>query len=266
MFVYGTSEPLGPVNLEDEGFFLVFSVNHDDPTSPVSLTAYPPGSTPPGFGKKEGIAEVVGCIGVLRLKGLNYLVVVQEPVKSVGLQDSEALERLKQQQQRDDACEPKSRSARTPPTATASPHIHGTPEFIWNIFLLQPLQIFRATLNPTEQALFDARFFILRVIQGYYGAREVQLGEEKVMLSVVSRRGWARAGTRFKKRGIDPEGNVSNFAETETILQTSKSVVSFVQVRGRVPHESYRSRSTDLTLRASLPGSRMERISFSPAP
>ncbi|GAA5878699.1 hypothetical protein JCM1840_000205 [Sporobolomyces johnsonii] len=287
MFVYGTTEPLGQVVLEDKGFFLVFSSNHDDPSSPVSLTAYPPGSTPPSFGKKEGVAEIVGCVGVLRLRGLNYLIVVQEPVESVGLQDADVreiesvlfynlewhhlptaqtrahpcfhirrvlesgsfyfsksfdlttrlVERLKQQQQRDDACEPKSRSDSTPPTATASPDVHGAPEFVWNTFLLQPLQRFRAMLNPTEQASFDARFFILPVVQGYYGAREVQLGEEKVMLSVVSRRGWRRAGTRFEKRGIDLQGNVGNFAETETILQTSKNVVSFVQVRGSVPLE-----------------------------
>ena len=43
------------------------------------------------------------------------------------------------------------------------------------------------------------------------------------------------AGTRFNKRGIDDEGNVANFVETEQLFYYFGYCFSFVQVRGSVP-------------------------------
>ena len=43
-------------------------------------------------------------------------------------------------------------------------------------------------------------------------------------------------GTRFNSRGVDEEGNVSNFAETEQLLfLPDGSVRSHVQIRGSIP-------------------------------
>ncbi|BGP22812.1 phosphatidylinositol phosphate phosphatase [Rhodotorula toruloides] len=142
--------------------------------------------------------------------------------------------RIKAQEQLTEACIPIARA--DAPGPAPSPSFHkGTREFVWNTFILKPLRALRNSLNPQIQSAFDSRSFILPVIQGYYGAAEVKLGSEKVMMAVISRRGWARAGTRFLKRGIDDAGNVANFAETETILQTKDKTLSFVQVRGSVP-------------------------------
>ena len=69
-------------------------------------------------------------------------------------------------------------------------------------------------------------------------------------LALISRRSRFRAGTRYFRRGIDHEGNVANFNETEQILllerQTTPGTVrisaddyaaklSFVQIRGSIP-------------------------------
>ena len=70
-------------------------------------------------------------------------------------------------------------------------------------------------------------------------------------LSLISRLGWKRAGTRFNTRGIDDDGNTANFVEarcsairgypislfvqTETIFSTDQHCFSYVQVRGSVP-------------------------------
>ena len=45
------------------------------------------------------------------------------------------------------------------------------------------------------------------------------------------------AGTRFNARGIDENGNVANFVETEVILNFKDEdvVCSYVQIRGSVP-------------------------------
>jgi hypothetical protein len=51
---------------------------------------------------------------------------------------------------------------------------------------------------------------------------------------LISRRSRDRAGLRFQRRGIDDEGNVANFVETEQIVRCMSKgrAFSFVQVRG----------------------------------
>jgi len=52
---------------------------------------------------------------------------------------------------------------------------------------------------------------------------------------IVSRRGIHRAGTRFFSRGIDATGNVSNYVETEQLIEVNGNCSSFVQTRGSIP-------------------------------
>ena len=40
-------------------------------------------------------------------------------------------------------------------------------------------------------------------------------------LSLISRLGWKRAGTRFNTRGIDDDGNTANFVEASTLRPQS---------------------------------------------
>ncbi|KAK9894329.1 DNase I-like protein [Cystobasidium minutum MCA 4210] len=107
--------------------------------------------------------------------------------------------------------------------------------FVWNSFLMDSLLSFRSNLEPSEKKEFDNAAFIVTIIQGFVGVSDFTLSGNPVTLSLVSRLGSARAGTRFNARGIDDDGNVANFVETETIFRTRDSVFSFVQVRGSVP-------------------------------
>ncbi|KAL1412508.1 hypothetical protein Q8F55_000254 [Vanrija albida] len=58
-------------------------------------------------------------------------------------------------------------------------------------------------------------------------------------LVIISRRSRDRAGLRYQRRGIDDEGHVANFVETEMLVrarvQGKASLFSFVQVRGSIP-------------------------------
>lgn len=47
---------------------------------------------------------------------------------------------------------------------------------------------------------------------------------------LISRRSTNYAGTRFNVRGVDEEGNVANFVETEQILNYQDIKCSYVQV------------------------------------
>lgn len=51
----------------------------------------------------------------------------------------------------------------------------------------------------------------------------------------MSRRSRHRAGTRYKRRGIDDDGHVANYVETEQILTFRHHQMSFTQIRGSVP-------------------------------
>ena len=52
-------------------------------------------------------------------------------------------------------------------------------------------------------------------------------GKELEML-LISRRRYAMAGTRYNARGLDDDGNVANYVETEMLLCYRNQIFSFV--------------------------------------
>jgi hypothetical protein len=75
----------------------------------------------------------------------------------------------------------------------------------------------------------------LKVIQGYVGYSKVIVNSNNLELTLISRRRYAMAGTRFSRRGIDDEGDVANYVESEQILKYGDYLISFTQIRGSVP-------------------------------
>jgi len=117
--------------------------------------------------------------------------------------------------------------------------------FFWNRFL-QTKFIEGASSNPNPA--FGS--FILPIMYGTFEIKPTSLHGRHMQLALISRRSRFRAGTRYFRRGIDHQGNVANFNETEQILlvegsATAGSVantednfvtkLSFVQIRGSVP-------------------------------
>ncbi|GBB91089.1 hypothetical protein RclHR1_01820018 [Rhizophagus clarus] len=107
--------------------------------------------------------------------------------------------------------------------------------FLWNKYMIKELLNFRSKLNKVNQETMDRCGFLVLAIQGYIGRKETTIGTRAVSLSVISKLSCKRAGTRYNTRGIDDDGNVANFVETETILQMPNTCFSYVQVRGSVP-------------------------------
>lgn len=60
-----------------------------------------------------------------------------------------------------------------------------------------------------------------------------------VDIVLISRRSRERAGMRYQRRGIDDEGHVANFVETEMMVRAKVggqvSIFGFVQIRGSIP-------------------------------
>lgn len=95
--------------------------------------------------------------------------------------------------------------------------------FFWNKHMLSEIM----KLNDEN--------WILPVIQGFVQVEQCVIENECFRLALVSRRSRFRAGTRYKRRGIDEMGYVANYVETEQILSLRQHQISFTQIRGSVP-------------------------------
>ena len=56
-----------------------------------------------------------------------------------------------------------------------------------------------------------------KIICGSVELKTVYVGAEQVKAVLLSRLSCERAGTRFNVRGVDDEGHVANFVETEQV-------------------------------------------------
>ena len=111
--------------------------------------------------------------------------------------------------------------------------------------MIQPLVQFRSRLQPHERETLDSSRILTSAVRGFCLTVTIPQSVAPLRtsksgmpsyLTVISRLSCKRAGTRFNSRGIDDDGNVANFVETETIYWSPSGVVfSYVQVRGSVP-------------------------------
>ncbi|KAI0343986.1 hypothetical protein BDW22DRAFT_1327329 [Trametopsis cervina] len=113
--------------------------------------------------------------------------------------------------------------------------------FFWNKFLQG--RFIDATYANSDQNLSP---YILPIIYGTFDIRPARVNGHHIRLCLMSRRSRYRAGTRYFRRGIDRDGHVANFVETEQVLLLDSpsregpgdevnAQLSFVQIRGSVP-------------------------------
>ncbi|CAK5279942.1 unnamed protein product [Mycena citricolor] len=114
--------------------------------------------------------------------------------------------------------------------------------FFWNKYLQS--RLIELTSGNADQ---DLSPYILPIMYGTFDIRSVTVRGRPMQLCLISRRSRFRAGTRYFRRGIDHEGHVANFNETEQLLLVEDdpasggapgeigTQMSFVQIRGSVP-------------------------------
>ncbi|RKP31358.1 hypothetical protein METBISCDRAFT_22391 [Metschnikowia bicuspidata] len=110
---------------------------------------------------------------------------------------------------------------------------HYQEQYMWNSFLMADMLRFRAQLDDFLLQALDQNRFLTTVIRGF--AKTMPLGGNTI--TIISKQSWKRAGTRFLSRGIDDDGYVANFVESEFVLYNPQRrlVFAFTQVRGSVP-------------------------------
>ncbi|KAG9341006.1 hypothetical protein JZ751_019759 [Albula glossodonta] len=123
--------------------------------------------------------------------------------------------------------------------------------FFWNKHMIQDL------INLQDP---QVDFWVIPIIQGFVQIEELVVNynegsdEEKsspdtplqdltcvddihprFTVALISRRSRHRAGMRYKRRGVDKNGNVANYVETEQQIHVHSHTLSYVQTRGSVP-------------------------------
>ncbi|XP_050098540.1 phosphatidylinositol-3-phosphatase SAC1-like [Anopheles aquasalis] len=102
--------------------------------------------------------------------------------------------------------------------------------FVWNDALL------RDWYRP------EMRNFCLPLMHGFISIDTLDpvlyprlRDHRSLVLALISRRSRERAGTRLFTRGIDTDGHVANFVESEQIFVCGELCFSYVQTRGSIP-------------------------------
>lgn len=108
-------------------------------------------------------------------------------------------------------------------------------EFMWNDFMLNEIISYRDRLDQPTRQILDDEGFLTTVIRGFAETVITYIRDWKVSMTIVSKQSWKRAGTRYNVRGINDEGYVANFVETEYIMYSNEYCYSYTQVRGSVP-------------------------------
>uniref|UniRef100_A0A3Q3MB60 Inositol polyphosphate-5-phosphatase F n=1 Tax=Mastacembelus armatus TaxID=205130 RepID=A0A3Q3MB60_9TELE len=123
--------------------------------------------------------------------------------------------------------------------------------FFWNKHMIQDL---------IDLQVPEVDFWVMPIIQGFVQVEELVVNynetsdEERsspetppqevtcvddihprFTVALISRRSRHRAGMRYKRRGVDTDGHVANYVETEQLIHVHSHTLSFVQTRGSVP-------------------------------
>ena len=101
------------------------------------------------------------------------------------------------------------------------------------ILLLKVMPVLAGLFQPLEdvsRSVIDINLNIIVV-----ETKEAKVDDITFNLTILSRMGCKRVGTRYNMRGADPVGNVANFVETEQIVEYNNHFISFLQVRGSIP-------------------------------
>ena len=94
--------------------------------------------------------------------------------------------------------------------------------------------LYKKFLDPTSNNPIDP-CFIIPIICGYFGTFSYEIDGATLYFTLISRRSQNHCGTRYNTRGINDDGHVANFCESEQIVIYKNNILSFSQLRGSVP-------------------------------
>ena len=94
--------------------------------------------------------------------------------------------------------------------------------------------LYKKFLDPNTNFPIDI-CFIIPIICGYFGTFSYEIDGAILYFTLISRRSQNHCGTRYNTRGINDDGHVANYCESEQIVIYKNNLLSFCQLRGSVP-------------------------------
>ena len=94
--------------------------------------------------------------------------------------------------------------------------------------------LYKKFINPNTKEPIDY-CFIMPIICGYIGIFSYEFEGSQLDFILISRRSQNHCGTRYNTRGINDDGHVANYCESEQIVIYKNNLLSFSQLRGSVP-------------------------------
>jgi hypothetical protein len=108
-------------------------------------------------------------------------------------------------------------------------------DYMWNNFMMEGITNFINNLTEKQKIILDDNQFLTTVIRGFAETLTTSINGRTCKMTIISKQSWKRAGTRFNVRGVDDDGNVANFVETELIFNDNNQIFAFTQIRGSIP-------------------------------
>lgn len=108
-------------------------------------------------------------------------------------------------------------------------------DYMWNAFMMKEIIHFRNNLDDEPKQALDSNHFLTTVIRGFAKSVHTSIDGHAASMAIISKQSWKRTGTRFNVRGVDDDGNVANFVETELILNDGYHAFAYTQIRGSIP-------------------------------
>lgn len=107
--------------------------------------------------------------------------------------------------------------------------------FLWNSHMLKPIKDLLSQVPLEQQSYLLNCGLFSEICKGFISSREINLSSGNFKLAIFTRLGKKKAGTRFNARGLDDEGNVSIYGETEIVITNDQFMFSYIILRGSVP-------------------------------
>ncbi|XP_076055462.1 synaptojanin isoform X2 [Oratosquilla oratoria] len=101
-------------------------------------------------------------------------------------------------------------------------------KFFWNRML---------HLHPKRFGI-DCEQWLIKIMCGSIEFSTIYMNNHTPKILLISRLSCERAGTRFMVRGVNDNGHVANFVETEQLIHVdsmNNTILSYIQTRGTVP-------------------------------
>lgn len=106
--------------------------------------------------------------------------------------------------------------------------------YIWNASLVSEIIAWRSRIPAQEKELIGGEFFTF-LIRGFYKTAVVEEAETICTVTLITRISAESKQQSMELVGIDDQGRISDFMETEIIITTENYIFSYTQVSGNVP-------------------------------